>query len=249
MYRVLLICGLLISGNLSAMDLTAVLDWQQRVELGTLVDGVVSKVNVTRGERVSRGTLMIELDQREVLARLAWAEARAAAAKLEKDEARRELDRALDLYDRTLISDHERKQAEVDAANADAMVHLADAELTQIRIERDYARIKAPFDGIVIALGAFPGQALVNRLQSQPLITLAATQRMKALSHVSQEVAGRLETGQMVKVSVRGEWIDGEIAFIGLEPEGQEYPLEVLFTPPEQVQLRAGETGTVRIDD
>lgn len=249
MFRIILFCALLISGDLPAMELTAVLDWQQRVEMGTLVDGVVNKVNVTKGQRVSRGTLMVELDQRKVQAKLAWAEAHATAVKLEKDEARRELDRALDLYDRTLISDHERKQAEVDAANADAMALLADAELTQIRIEREYARIKAPFDGVVVGLHTYPGQALVNHLATQPLITLADTTRMRAVSRVTQEVANSLEIGQAVKVGIRGQWIDGKIAFIGLEPDGQEYPLEVLFTPPEQVQLRAGETGTVRVDE
>jgi multidrug efflux system membrane fusion protein len=106
MLRILLCCGLLFSGNLLAKDIQAVLDWQQRVELGTLVDGMITKVNVMVGQQVSRGSLMIELDQREVQARLAWAESRVAVTKLEQDEARRELDRSLELYDRTLLSNH-----------------------------------------------------------------------------------------------------------------------------------------------
>ena len=109
MLRILLSCGLLLSGgDLAARDIEAVLDWQQRVELGTLLDGMVNKVNVEVGQRVSRGTLLIELDQRENQAQLAWAEAQVAVARLQQDEARRELDRSLELYDRTLLSNHER---------------------------------------------------------------------------------------------------------------------------------------------
>ncbi len=253
MFRILLLCSLAISGELLARDLPAVLDWQQRVELGTLVDGVVNKVNVTAGQSVTRGTLLIELDQRAIQARLAWAEARAAAAKLQQDEARRELDRALDLYDRTLISDHERKQAEVDAAKADALVHLAEAELTHIRIEREYGRIKAPFDGVVIGLDVYPGKALVNHLQSQPVVTLVDVSRMKAVSQVDEATAMELKHGQQVKVGVRGEWLAGEISSIGLEPvadlAGTVYAVEVLFTPSQQGQLRAGESGMVRLGE
>ncbi|MEN8177024.1 MAG: efflux RND transporter periplasmic adaptor subunit [Pseudomonadota bacterium] len=255
MFRILLFCSLVLSGNLLAKDLQAVLDWRQRVELGTLVDGVVNKVHVTPGQQVIRGTLMVELDQREMHARLAWTEAHVAATQLQQDEARRELDRALDLYDRTLISDHERKQAEVDAAEADALVRLAEAELTHIRLEREYSRIKAPFDGLVIGVDAHPGQALVNHLRSRPVVTLVDMSRMKAVSQVGVETALELKIGQSVKVGVRGAWLEGEISSIGLEPVADSnsavYPLEVLFTPPEQTQFqfRAGEPSMVRIDE
>ncbi|MDJ0807649.1 MAG: efflux RND transporter periplasmic adaptor subunit [Gammaproteobacteria bacterium] len=253
MFRIILFCSLMVSGSLLAKDLPAVLDWQQRVGLGTLVDGVVNKVNVSPGDRVTRGSLLVELDQRELQSRLAWAEARAAASKLEQDEARRELDRSLDLYDRTLISDHERKQAEVDAAKADAQARLAEAELTHIRLHREYSRIKAPFDGLVIEVLVHPGQALVNHLQSQSALTLADMRRMKARARVSLEAATELQLGQPVKVGVRGVWVEGQVSFIGLEPiaggQSTEYRIEVLFTPPEQFQLRAGEPSMVRIDD
>jgi multidrug efflux system membrane fusion protein len=255
MLRILLCCGLLFSGNLLAKDIQAVLDWQQRVELGTLVDGMITKVNVMVGQQVSRGSLMIELDQREVQARLAWAESRVAVTKLEQNEARRELDRSLELYDRTLLSNHERIVAEIDAARADALARQADAELIEVRLEREYSRIKAPFDGVVISVAAQPGQVLVNRLQSMPLVTLVDTSQMKAVAPVDADTAAGLNIGDPVKVGIRGEWLEGEIISVGLEPTGEgaadvmEYPLEVLVTPPDTMQLRAGEQVVVRIDE
>jgi multidrug efflux system membrane fusion protein len=255
MLRVLLCCGLLFSGNLLAKEIPALLDWQQRMELGTLLDGMVSKVNVGIGQQVNRGSLLIELDQREIQARLAWAESRVAAAKLQQDEARRELDRSLELYDRTLLSNHERILAEIEAARADAYALQTDAELAEIRKEREYARIKAPFDGIVVNVMAQPGQVLVNRLQSIPLVILADPSRMKALAQVDAATAAGLSVGDTVKVDVQGESLDGEIILIGLEPFGSdasgvaEYALEVIFTPKQGMQLRVGEQVVVRIDD
>jgi multidrug efflux system membrane fusion protein len=255
MLRVLLCCGLLLSGNLLAKDIPALLDWQQRVELGTLVDGMVSKVYVRAGQQVTRGSLLIELDQREIQARLAWAESQVAAAKLQQDEARRELDRALELYDRTLLSNHERIVAEIDAARADAYFRQLDAQLAQIRMEREYSRIKAPLDGIVVHVMAQPGQVLVNRLQSIPLVTLADPTQMKAVAQIDADTAAGLSIGDIVKVGVRGEWLDGAIIGVGMEPSGSDtsgmalYALEVLITTHEKMRLRVGEQVMLRIDE
>jgi multidrug efflux system membrane fusion protein len=255
MLRVLLCCGLLCSGNLLAMDLPAVLDWQQRIELGTLVDGMVTKVNVVPGQSVTRGSLLIELDQRDIQARLAWAESRAAAAKLQQDEARRELDRSLELYDRTLLSNHERIVAEIDAAKADAQALEADAKLTKVRLEREYSRIKAPFDGIVLSVMAQPGQMVVNKLQSIPLVTLVDNSRMKAVTEVDVNTVMGLRIGKLVKVGFREAWLEGEISWIGLEPSSKDasglttYAVEILLTAPDNTLLRAGEQAVVRIDE
>lgn len=251
----LLLCGLLFSGNLFAKDIQAILDWQQRQELSTLVDGTISKVNVTVGERVTRGTLMIELDQREIQARLAWAEAQVAATQLQQAEARRELDRSLELYDRTLLSNHERIVAEIDAARTDALARQADAVLAQIRQEREYGRIMAPFDAIVLQVMAQPGQVLLNRLQSIPLLTLADPTLMKAVAQVDVNTAADLDRGDPVQVGIRGQWYDGVISTIGFEPTGKDesgaplYALEALVTPPDDNLLRAGEQVVVRIDE
>ena len=70
-------------------------------------------------QRVASGALLVELDQRVLRAGLAAAEARVALAKLKQAEAGRELDRTLELYDRTLLSEHEKQQAQIDAAAAD----------------------------------------------------------------------------------------------------------------------------------
>jgi len=241
-----------LSGNLSAGDLQAVLDWSQRVELSTLVDGMVSRVNVKPGESVARGSLLVELDQRGIQARLAWAEAQASAAKQLQDEARRELNRALDLYDRTLLSDHERKQAEISAAMADAQFYKAEADLTEIRLQRDYSRINAPFEGLVIGVHVHPGQALVNRLQPMPVVTLVTGEGMKAVAQIDSGLAAELKPDQALKVGVRGEWLEGKILRVGLEPskpDGADYTLEVLLNLPDNMQLRAGEQVVVRLDE
>ena len=254
MLRILLLGGLLASGSLSAMDLQGKLDWGRRIELGTVLNGMVTRVHVEPGDEVARGTLLVELDQRSLRATLASAEAKVALSRLQQAEAGRELDRTLELYDRTLLSDHEKQQAEIAAAGADAQLRQAEAEVTRLRSKLDYSRITAPFDGLVAAVSVQPGQPLVNRLQPVPVVTLVEVSRMRAVAGIDAATARTLKPGTRLKIGLRQQWLDGELASIGLEPvagastEGL-YRLEAWITPPRELGLRAGETLVVRIDE
>ncbi|MES9941957.1 MAG: efflux RND transporter periplasmic adaptor subunit [Candidatus Thiodiazotropha sp. 6PLUC2] len=245
---------LLISGQSMAQDFEAVTDWYQRVELSTFVDGMVSRVNGNEGEAVSRGTILIELDQRAYKSELAAAESRFEATVQQNAEAKRELDRALELYDRTLLSDHERKQAEIEAAMSDAAYREADAQLMKIRLQREYSKITAPFDGVVERVYVQPGQAVVNRDKAVPLLLFCDTTRMKAVTDIDARDADKLKSGTAVQIGVRGSWLKGEISRLGLEPvsedaNGARYPLEATFQVPESTLIRAGEKAVLRIAD
>lgn len=252
--RGILIGGLCLCGPLAAQDLAAVTDWQQRVVLSTLTDGMVEKLHVAVGAQVKRGELLLELDPRRYRLHIAAAESRRESARLRNDEAHRELDRSLELYDRTLLSDHERKLAEIEAAKSDAEFRAAEATLADLRLQREYGRIVAPFDGLVVELHVRPGQAVVNRLDPMPLATLVENRRMKALARVDPGTLAGLRLGDPVRVGVRGEWLEGEITGLGFDPvaegsNGALYGLAASFVPRDGMGLRSGEKAVVRLRD
>ena len=93
-------------------DVPAVVGWSQKVELGTVVSGVVSQVDVQPGQLVKKkgrqpdhaGQSRLQQPGGRRLAEFAHAQAAL-------QEAQREDERAAELYDRTLLSDYERNQA------------------------------------------------------------------------------------------------------------------------------------------
>jgi multidrug efflux system membrane fusion protein len=245
---------MLLSGPLSAQDLSGTSEWGAKVILSTTVSGMVSKVHVVAGEEVVQGAVLLELDGRRYQARLAAAQSLSEAAQQLNMEARRELDRTLELYDRTLLSDHERKLAEIEAAKADAALREAQAKLVNARLQRDYSRINAPFSGRVVAVHVQPGQAVLNRLEAMPLVTLVNHRQMLASTQVDERTLRRLRIGGKVAVGVRGVWLDGKIASLGYDPvsrsdKGASYGLEARFTPPKEMELRAGEELVIRLAD
>lgn len=247
-----LLLGMVLSTPLLALDLQGTSEWGARVILSTPANGMVSKVHVAPGDEVERGKLLLELDPRRYQSRLAAAESRLEAAQQLSVEARRELDRTLELYDRTLLSDHERKLAEIDAAKADAELRQAEADLSAVRLQRDYSRINAPFGGLVAAVHVQPGQTVVNRFEAAPLVTLVDHRQMLAHTLVDERQLSKLAPGDKVQVGIRGAWLDGVIAALGYEPAGQTdngagYRLEVRFTPAEGMGLRSGEKLVIRL--
>jgi RND family efflux transporter MFP subunit len=236
-----------------AADVPALIGWSQRVELGTLVSGIVAKVHVRPGQTVTKGDELISLDDRgfrsEVQRRLA--EYGHAQAVLE--EAQREDERAIELYDRTVLSDFERNQALIALQAARAAAERARAVLLEARLNLERSVVRAPFDGLVLGVNAAAGQTVVSDLQSQPLVTVADSTLLRARAQVDADQAARLKTGQALRAMGRGRVLEAAVSFVGLEPVGMagerpRYELVVDIVTDEQTELRIGETVTLELE-
>jgi|TARA_R110000824_G_scaffold118960_2_gene271573 RND family efflux transporter MFP subunit len=101
------------------------------------IGGLVKTLNVDTGDQIKKGDVLASLDQREIAAQTARAEAAAA-------KARRDLARIEPLLKNGYIS-----QQRVDDARSAR--DIANAELKQIAFNRSLATITAPSDGVVLA--------------------------------------------------------------------------------------------------
>ena len=96
---VVYISSLLLSINVAqATELPAILHYAQVVELGVPVSGVVDKVHVADGQHINKGHIILELDETPFLAEMNKTEAEIRRLAAERDEAKKALDRDLELY-------------------------------------------------------------------------------------------------------------------------------------------------------
>lgn len=235
-----LLLGLL-AWPLQAAELEASVDWVRRVELGTPVSGVVTEVHADPGDRVAEGAPLVTLDPRPLAAALSSAEARQAKAEPARAEAERELERARELYERTLLSTHDLQLAEIGFAAADAELQAAQAAVQRARLDLEYSVVRAPFAGVVLARPAEPGQSVVSRLEARPLVVVAEARRRLAGSTATAEVIDGLQMGQEVTVQVDGDAVPGTVRHLGLEPvepgvRPPRYALEVVFESPRPLR-------------
>jgi RND family efflux transporter MFP subunit len=112
--------------------------------LGFKIGGVIQRIAVDEGDAVRAGQTLASLDLREIDAALA--RARSGAAKAERD-----LDRARRLYADSVVALAEFQDSET-------AHEVAQADLETAAVNRRYAVIVAPANGVVLRRAAEPGE-------------------------------------------------------------------------------------------
>lgn len=239
---------LLFSNGVIAADYPARLEWERRVELSTPVQGVISEVSARAGQRVDAGTVLIQLDDRGFKANVRRARSRVESLAAARAEARREHERAIELYDRTVLSNHELQVAENAAKQADAEYAAARAALVEAQLTLEYSAVRAPFDALVISVAGEKGQTVVNNLQPVTLVTVADANSMVARAELSEAQVSELEVGQEAVVRIGGQRHSGTIKSIGLEPVAASgnYPVAVSFAL-DNARYRVGQSATIEL--
>jgi multidrug efflux system membrane fusion protein len=237
------------AGSALAAEVAGTVQWAQRVELGAPVSGVVTRVSARPGMQVKKGDVLIGLDERRFRAELE--RARAETERLEQvyAEAQREQERGQELYDRTLLSDHELEVAKIGLATAAAEYQAARTAVKQAELDLEYSTVRAPFDAVVLAVHAGVGQAVAAELAAVPLVTVAEAGRRRVQLSVDHARASVLREGQSVPVRAGGAAYEGKITHVGLEPTPNApslaYPVDILIEAPESAGLRIGQPASV----
>jgi membrane fusion protein, multidrug efflux system len=134
------------------------------IPLSFKTGGVISQILVDQGQHVRKGQTLAALDVREIDAMLA--KARVALDKATRDEAR-----AHRLFDDSVATRTQWQDA-ISARDAAA------ADMAATRVNRDYAVIVAPQDGIVLQRTAMPGSTIGA---GSPVLVLGGAARGRVL--------------------------------------------------------------------
>ena len=250
-----LLCLMLgFAGNSLSADVNALLEWSDKRRLGTTVSGKVDKVNVRPGMHVKAGDVLIELDQRYFKIQLQKAKALMQATKLQLEEAEREQERAIELYDRTVLSTYDRQKADIDLAGAQADYAAAKAGYDQARLDIEYSRIAAPYDGIVLNVSTAPGEIVVNENETMILMEIARSDEMLVQSLLTTEQLSTMKIGQQLDVAFRGKWVNGKVHSLSLQADMSDvnvvrYEVAVSMPVDKDALARAGEASAIRLPD
>ena len=235
--------------NVAAEEIEATLAWSKRVELSTSVNGIVQKVFAQPGKIVAKGEVLIQLNPRAFKADLKYAKANLKNTDGQRQEAKRELDRQTDMYDRAMLSEHDLQIAKNNFIAAQAHYHQAQSSLTKAKLNLEYSTIRAPFNAIVINVIAVKGQVVASVITPPVLVVVAQAQRMLARFYAKSDKVSDLVVNQGVNIDVAGRTYQGKILNIALEPDKlkpDHYAVDVIFDSKNTL-LRAGQKVTVKL--
>lgn len=231
-----------------ADEFDASVQWARRVELSTPVSGVVVEVSAQAGERVRQDQVLLRLDSKVREANLEQAKAQVTRQARLRSEAQRELNRSQELFNATLLSEHEMELARIGADTAEAELQKAKAVLAQAESDLKYSEVRAPFDAVVLQRFAEVGQTVATQLQVTPLFVVAQADVMIARAAATLAQVRTLKADQPVTVKTGGRSYEGRISQLGSEPmpkrDESRYAVEVIFVTKGAL-LRAGETAKI----
>lgn len=199
------------------------------------IGGLLKVLNVDAGDRIRKGEVLAELDQREIAAEAA--RARAAAVKAGRDLARIE-----PLLKKGFVS----RQKVQDAQSALAM---AQADARRVEFNRSLATITAPADGVVLARHADINEIVAP---GTPVLTISqgsATYILKA--GLSDRDVAQLAVGDKASVTLDafpGKTVEGVLRRIGAMSDDRTGTFEIeiaLGAAPQGVS--SGFMGMARI--
>lgn len=227
------------------------LDWGQTYRITAPVAGMIQVIEVRPGERVEQDAALFRLDTRRVEADLRAAQAAIERLQLELGEANREVEKAEDLYDQTLIALREVELARIQQATVAARLAEARAQRDRARADRDDATIRAPASGRITRIDVSPGQFVNPALTPAVLAVLGHGDTMRARALVAPDRIEAIREDQEVTIIVGEREFQGTITAIGWElvgtDEDQGYRVEATFTPGEEVQLRPGQAARIEL--
>lgn len=137
----------------------------QTLKIGALVSGQVMQVLKQEGAQVSRGEVIMVIDDRVFKARLKALEAERDSAAAIFADAEIEMANIEDLFDRTVIAQRPYQQAQRDFAVAKANLALAEANLAAHQAWLDYYHIRAPRSGVIKSLAVQQGSTVFKENQ------------------------------------------------------------------------------------
>lgn len=196
---------------------TGTLEARAEFVVAPKVNGRVEHLNVDLADSVSRGQVVVVLDDAEYVQAVARAQAELEVARASKAEAdslltiaKRELTRIDKLHERGLSSESQRdvaraeqlaKQAQAEVTKAS--LARAEADLQTARIRLGYTQVTADWQGgserrVVAERHVDEGQTVAA---NAPLLRIVELDPITAVFFVTERDYGRLQTGQSATLS------------------------------------------------
>ncbi len=224
------------------------------VKVGSRVSGVVRRLFVRVGDRVEKGQLLAELDDRELVARRDQAAAALALARATMEYAGADLRRKRALSAELVIAAGDLDLATQSYAVAEQQVKGAAASLEDATTQLGYARITAPINGVVSVVSTQEGETVAASFSAPTFVTLLDLARLEVWAYVDETDIGRIQRGQAARFTV-DTYADQEFAgrVTAIYPQAEirdnvvNYVTVVRFDPTRDRILRPEMTTTVRI--
>ncbi len=233
---------------------TGTIEAVTKVDVGTQVSGIISKIYVDYNDEVRRGQVIAELDKTNLLSELNSSKANLSSAKSDLDYNELNYKRMNTLHEKGLISDNECETAYLAYQKARQTYAFQQEALKRAQTNLNYAIITSPIDGVILSRDVEEGQTVAASFNTPTLFTIAQDLTdMRVIANVDEADIGEVKKGQRATFTVDAfpnDSFEGEVTQV--RQNGQEennvVTYEVVISAPNpDLKLKPSLTANVNI--
>lgn len=238
----------------TSITATGTIEPVTKVEVGTQVSGIISKIYVDYNSIVTKGQVIAELDRTNLQSELVSAQSNLQNAQSNLNYQKSNYERYKALFDKGLVSANDFENARLTYEQAQAQVRVQQQSVQKAHTNLGYATITAPIDGVVLSKEVEEGQTVASAMTTPTLFIIAQDlTNMRVIADVDEADIGEVKEGQRVTFTVDAfpdDIFNGEVTQVRQEAttESNVVTYEVVILAPNQdLKLKPGLTANVTI--
>ena len=188
------------SNNSQFLSVSGKIQASKSADLSTRMMGFVNKVHVNVGDKVSKGQLLISINNTDLQAKKAQVNAGILKAKTAFNNAEKNYKRFKNLFASNSITQKEMDDMTANYEMAKAGLESANQMKNEINAQFAYSNITAPFSGIITAKNIENGN-MAN--PGMPLISLETPKDFEVVAMVPETEISQIKKGIQVAVLVK----------------------------------------------
>ena len=241
--------------NLSiTITATGTIEPVTKVEVGTQVSGIISKIFVDYNSIVHKGQVIAELDKTNLVSELASAKSNLSSAQSEHNYQKANYERYKTLYDKGLVSANDFENARLSYLKAQQQVNIQQQAVMKAQTNLGYATITSPIDGVILSREVEEGQTVAAAMSTPTLFYIAQDLTdMRVIADIDEADIGGVIEGQRVSFTVDAypdDVFQGRVTQVrqNATTESNVVTYEVVISAPnDSLKLKPGLTANVTI--
>ncbi len=171
----------------------------RKATVASKIMGSVARLNFKEGDRVKEGAVLVEIDNREINAQMEQAQAAVTEAAASYRNAEINLKRMKALLERKSVTPQQVDNAVMQFDMAKARTQQAHANVEALKVMLGYARVSAPFDGVITEKAIEKGEMTSP---GRPLYTLTDDRILRLEAEIRESEIKGIKAGAPIDVRV-----------------------------------------------
>lgn len=239
---------------------------EEEVRLTSEVIGKVKSLYVGEGDRVSKGQLVLEIDDEDHIAAVEQSEAAVRMqeiaidrTKLRVENLQKQIERKRALYKKNLLDEdsfenltYELALAEVDLESERESLIQRRAQLEQSRTRLSKTKVYSPIDGVITSLDIKEGETAIagtTNIEGSSLMTIANPASIQTEVYVDEADVANVAVGQraeVVAIAYPDNPVSGEVTSVAVSAkqakgkQGLSFAVKINVHDTDAIVLRPG---------